>query len=159
MLQFSGAIWFPMVYELPKRAKQALGKQKRDRQFDRTLRYIDDLKADWVFPMAGPPCFLDEELWGFNDIYGDEANIFPDQMVFADWMAEQGRDNVRVLLPGSASRAGPARLPGHAFSVRRRDPPDLPGQGDLPTGLPGTSAAGRRGPEGILAASRDRPAR
>jgi UDP-MurNAc hydroxylase len=103
MLQFSGAIWFPMVYELPKRAKQALGKQKRDRQFDRTLRYIDDLKADWVFPMAGPPCFLDEELWGFNDIYGDEANIFPDQMVFADWMAEQGRDNVRVLLPGSAA--------------------------------------------------------
>jgi UDP-MurNAc hydroxylase len=101
MLQFSGAIWFPMVYELPKRAKQALGKQKRDRQFDRTLRYIDDLKADWVFPMAGPPCFLDEELWGFNDIYGDEANIFPDQMVFADWMAGQGRDNVRVLLPGS----------------------------------------------------------
>ncbi|HEX2308936.1 MAG TPA: Rieske 2Fe-2S domain-containing protein [Jatrophihabitantaceae bacterium] len=103
MLQFSGAIWFPMVYELPKRAKQALGKQKRDRQFDRTLRYIDDLKADWVFPMAGPPCFLDEELWGFNDIYGDEANIFPDQMVFADWMAEQGRDNVRVLLPGSVA--------------------------------------------------------
>ncbi|MGI8879376.1 MAG: Rieske 2Fe-2S domain-containing protein [Jatrophihabitans sp.] len=103
MLQFSGAIWFPMVYELPKRAKQALGKQKRDRQFDRTLRYIDDLKAEWVFPIAGPPCFLDDELWGFNDIYGDDSNIFPDQMVFADWMTEQGRDNVRVLLPGTVA--------------------------------------------------------
>ena len=103
LLQFSGAIWFPMVYELPKRAKQALGKTKRDRQFDRTLRYIDDLKAAWVFPIAGPPCFLDEELWGFNDVYGDDSNIFPDQRVFADWMAGQGRDNVRVLLPGSTA--------------------------------------------------------
>ena len=45
LIQFSGAIWFPMVYELPKRAKQALGMQKRERQFDRTLRYIDELEA------------------------------------------------------------------------------------------------------------------
>ncbi|MCW2525087.1 MAG: (2Fe-2S)-binding protein, partial [Frankiales bacterium] len=29
LLQFSGAIWFPMVYDLPKRAKQALGATKR----------------------------------------------------------------------------------------------------------------------------------
>ena len=82
LLQFSGAIWYPMVYELPEAAKTAFGKQKRDRQFDRTCRYIDDLKASWVFPIAGPPCFLDEELWQFNDIFGDEGNIFPDQSVF-----------------------------------------------------------------------------
>ena len=105
LLQFSGAIWFPMVYELPAAAKQTLGQQKRERQFDRTLRYIDDLKADYVLPMAGPPCFLDEELWSLNDIFEDPGNIFPDQMVFADWMQEQGRDNVRVLLPGSVADA------------------------------------------------------
>ncbi|MEP6852322.1 MAG: Rieske 2Fe-2S domain-containing protein [bacterium] len=105
LLQFSGAIWFPMVYELPARAKEALGTQKRERQFDRTLRYIDDLKADYVFPIAGPPCFLDEELWAFNDIFTDPSNIFPDQMVFTAWMQEQGRDNVRVLLPGSVADA------------------------------------------------------
>jgi UDP-MurNAc hydroxylase len=105
LLQFSGAIWFPMVYELPERAKQALGQQKRERQFDRTLRYIDDLKADYVFPIAGPPCFLDEELWAFNDIFEDPANIFPDQMVFQRWMQDQGRDNTRVLLPGSVADA------------------------------------------------------
>ncbi len=54
MLQFSGAIWYPMVYELPANAKTAFGKQKRDRQFDRTFRYIDDLKGSHVFPIAGP---------------------------------------------------------------------------------------------------------
>ncbi len=105
LVQFSGAIWFPMVYELPARAKEALGTQKRERQFDRTLRYIDDLKAEYVFPIAGPPCFLDEELWAFNDIFADPANIFPDQLVFERWMLHQGRQNVRVLLPGSVADA------------------------------------------------------
>ncbi len=103
LLQFSGAIWFPMVYDLPKRAKQALGATKRERQFDRSLRYIDDLQASYVFPSAGPPCFLDEELWGFNDIFGDESNIFPDQQVYLDWLVERGRDNGRLLLPGSVA--------------------------------------------------------
>ncbi len=103
MLQFSGAIWYPMVYELPEAAKTAFGKQKRDRQFDRTWRYIDDLKASWVFPIAGPPCFLDDELWQFNDIFGDEGNIFPDQSVFLREYRAIGRDNGVVLLPGSVA--------------------------------------------------------
>jgi UDP-MurNAc hydroxylase len=103
LLQFSGAIWYPMVYELPEVAKRAFGKQKRDRQFDRTIRYIDDLKASWVFPIAGPPCFLDDELWQFNDIFGDEGNIFPDQQVFVDHYRELGYDNGVILLPGSTA--------------------------------------------------------
>ena len=109
MLQFSGAIWYPMVYELPEAAKTAFGKQKRDRQFDRTLRYIDDLKASWVFPIAGPPCFLDDELWQFNDIFGDEGNIFPDQSVFLAEYAKIGRDNGVVLLPGTVATRGRGR--------------------------------------------------
>ncbi|WP_238008703.1 Rieske 2Fe-2S domain-containing protein [Dactylosporangium sp. AC04546] len=103
MLQFSGAIWYPMVYELPESAKRAFGKQKRDRQFDRTWRYIDDLKASHVFPIAGPPCFLDDELWQFNDIFGDEGNIFPDQSVFLQEYAKVGGTNGVVLLPGSVA--------------------------------------------------------
>ncbi|MDR7324914.1 MULTISPECIES: Rieske 2Fe-2S domain-containing protein [Catenuloplanes] len=103
MLQFSGAIWYPMVYELPEAAKRAFGKQKRERQFDRTWRYIDDLKADHVFPIAGPPCFLDDSLYQFNDIFGDEGAIFPDQSVFLTEYAKVGGTNGVVLLPGSES--------------------------------------------------------
>jgi len=104
MLQFSGAIWYPMVYELPQNAKTAFGKQKRERQFDRTWRYIEDLQASYVFPIAGPPCFLDEELWQFNDIFNDEGNIFPDQSVFLrEYAAKFGRDNAVVLLPGTVA--------------------------------------------------------
>ncbi|GAA2513779.1 Rieske 2Fe-2S domain-containing protein [Pilimelia columellifera] len=103
MLQFSGAIWYPMVYELPQAAKTAFGKQKRERQYDRTWRYIDDLKASYVFPIAGPPCFLDDELWQLNDIHGDEGNIFPDQADFIREYAKVGGGNGVVLLPGSVS--------------------------------------------------------
>jgi UDP-MurNAc hydroxylase len=101
LIQFSGAIWFPMVYELPARAKQAMGATKRERQFDRTLRYIEECGASYVFPTAGPPCFLDEELWGFNDIFGDESNIFPDQTVYLDYLRAKGHDEGRLLLPGT----------------------------------------------------------
>jgi UDP-MurNAc hydroxylase len=103
LLQFSGAIWYPMVYELPQAAKTAFGKQKRDRQMDRTVRYIDDLRARYVFPIAGPPCFLDDELWHLNDIHGDEGNIFPDQQAFAEHYRGLGYDNGVVLLPGSVA--------------------------------------------------------
>src|SRR5689334_5541246 len=110
LLQFSGAIWYPMVYELPHAAKTAFGKQKRDRQFDRTFRYIDDLKPSWVFPIAGPPCFLDDSLWQFNDIFGDEGNIFPDQSVFMTEYAKVGGNNGIVLLPGSVSQLSEAGI-------------------------------------------------
>jgi len=103
LLQFSGAIWYPMVYELPHAAKTAFGKQKRDRQFDRTFRYIADLKASHVFPIAGPPCFLDDELWQFNDLGGDEGNIFPDQSVFVAEYGKVGGTNAIVLLPGTVA--------------------------------------------------------
>ena len=35
MLQYSGAIWYPMVYDMPERAKESFGIQKRQRQMDR----------------------------------------------------------------------------------------------------------------------------
>jgi Predicted Zn-dependent hydrolases of the beta-lactamase fold len=103
LLQFSGAIWYPMVYELPEAARRAFGKQKRERQFDRTLRYIDELRADWVFPIAGPPCFLDDELWDNNDLADDEGNIFPDQQKFIDYYESLGRRNGVILLPGTVA--------------------------------------------------------
>ncbi len=59
MLQYSGAIWYPMVYDMPARAKEAFGTQKRQRQMDRCRQYIAQVGATWVIPSAGPPCFLD----------------------------------------------------------------------------------------------------
>jgi UDP-MurNAc hydroxylase len=103
LLQFSGAIWYPMAYDLPAATRSELGRQKRSRQFDRTIRYIDDLGARWVFPIAGPPCFLDDDLWWLNDLGDDQANIFMDQQAFIDRYRERGYDNGMILLPGSVA--------------------------------------------------------
>lgn len=57
LLQYSGAIWYPMVYDMPARAKESFGIQKRQRQMDRARQYIAQVDATWVVPSAGPPCF------------------------------------------------------------------------------------------------------
>jgi UDP-MurNAc hydroxylase len=101
MLQYSGAIWYPMVYDMPSRAKATFGTQKRQRQMDRARQYVAQVGATWVIPSAGPPCFLDPELRDLNDDHGDPANIFPDQMVFLDQMRAHGHDRGLLMMPGS----------------------------------------------------------
>lgn len=110
MLQFSGAIWYPMVYDMPQRAKDAFGAQKRQRGMDRCRQYIDQIGAAWVIPSAGPPCFLDGELRHLNDVYGDPANIFPDQFVFIEEMKKHGNDNGLLMMPGSTADLAGAQL-------------------------------------------------
>ena len=110
MLQYSGAIWYPMVYDMPARAKAAFGAQKRQRQMDRARQYVAQVGASWVIPSAGPPCFLDPELRHLNDDRGDPANIFPDQMVFLDQMKTHGHDRGLLMIPGSTADFTGAQL-------------------------------------------------
>src|SRR6201994_3153826 len=110
MLQCSGAIWYPMVYDMPARAKESFGSQKRQRQMDRCRQYISQVGATWVVPSAGPPCFLDPELRHLNDDPGDPANIFPDQMVFLDQMRAHGHDRGLLMMPGSTAEFSGSQL-------------------------------------------------
>ena len=103
MLQYSGAIWYPMVYDMPARAKETFATQKRQRGMDRCRQYIADVGATWVIPSAGPPCFLDPELRALNDDSNDPANIFPDQIVFLDQMRSHGHDGGLLMIPGSSA--------------------------------------------------------
>ena len=96
-------------------------------------------------PSAGPPCFLDDDLFEFNDLHGDEWNTFPDQPTFLDYIAEHGRDGGRLMLPGSVADVAPGRFdvtpsgrPGH----------DLRRQARLPRGVPGAQARRSSRPSG-----------
>ena len=93
LLQYSGAIWYPMVYDIPKRSKANFAAQKRQRGMDRARSYIEQVGATWVVPSAGPPMFLDEDLRYLNDIENDPTSIFPDQETFLDQMKEKGTDD------------------------------------------------------------------
>lgn len=100
-LQYSGAIWYPVVYEMDATEKKRLCDDKIESQFARAMRYVEALEATTVVPSAGPPCFLDEELFGLNRIEGTEASIFPDQTEFQRRLAARGRHNVATTIPGT----------------------------------------------------------
>ncbi len=110
LLQYSGAIWYPMVYDIPARTKSNFGKQKRQRGMDRARSYIEQVGATWVVPSAGPPVFLDDELRYLNDDRGDEGNIFPDQMVFLEQMSIHGNAGGVLMIPGSVADVRGAEL-------------------------------------------------
>ncbi|HEY5853890.1 MAG TPA: Rieske 2Fe-2S domain-containing protein [Aldersonia sp.] len=104
LVQYSGAIWYPMVYDIPERSKTVFGKQKRQRGMDRARSYIEQVDATWVVPSAGPPVFLDPDLRYLNDDRGDEGNIFPDQIVFLEQMRLHGQqENGVLMIPGSVA--------------------------------------------------------
>lgn len=119
-LQFSGAIWYPVVYDLPERAKIALGEQKRRRGLERAHRYVKAIGADHIFPHAGPPAFLDDDLFEIND-FGQPGNPFPDTPVFLDFLKEHGIDSAYQLVPGSTVELGV----GEPVITHRTDPSEI----------------------------------
>ena len=105
-LQFSGAIWYPMVYEMADDVKRVLCEAKVDSQFARAMRYVENIDARAVVPSAGPPCFLDHDLFGLNMIDGDELSIFPDQTAFLDRLVGAGRRGI-MNIPGTSIEVTP----------------------------------------------------
>jgi UDP-MurNAc hydroxylase len=111
-LQFSGAIWYPVAYDFPPDEQARLGREKRVNQMARARQYVEWVGAPHVFPCAGPPCFLDDDLFALNDLDGDPANIFPDQRVFLAELADH-RLRGHLVVPGST-----IELTGADCSVR-----------------------------------------
>ena len=163
--QFSGAIWWPMVYDLPKAAKREFARRKRIGQEDRAMRYIREVGAPHVFPTAGPPCFLDDELFrwnglGYEGVEGE--SIFTDQWEFLARMRELGRER-RIGAAGPPAAAGHdrrdrprQRREPDPPAARRRGRAHLPRQGELPPRVRRARTPGDRGAEGPLG---DPPAR
>ena len=103
-LQFSGAIWYPMVYQYPEKLMRAYGRKKRENELARALRYAQQLGAAHIIPHAGPPCFLDDDLWAFNDLDRDPVNTFPDQTVFLEYLQAHDQPGGHLMIPGSVMR-------------------------------------------------------
>jgi UDP-MurNAc hydroxylase len=99
-LQYSGAIWYPMVYDMPIDLKRRLVDDKVESQFTRAMRYVDAVGARAVIPSAGPPVFLDDDLFHLNKISGDEPSIFADQTSFMTRLKTAGHHGV-LAVPGT----------------------------------------------------------
>jgi len=109
-LQFSGAIWYPMVYDQDENEKRKLARAKVESQFARAMRYVETVDARAVVPSAGPPCFLDEDLFHLNMIDGDEVSIFPDQTKFLSRLRDIGRNEDILAIPGTSIEISPNRI-------------------------------------------------
>ena len=107
LLQYSGAIWYPMTYRFEPEVKARLGREKRANQMARAYRYVREVGAAHVVPFAGPPAFLDDDLFGLNDLNGDPANIFVDQPAFIAYLAERGVACAHLMVPGSVATVTP----------------------------------------------------
>jgi UDP-MurNAc hydroxylase len=121
--QGAGASWFPMCYEYPAERSIALSRSKRAAKLAYTARAMNIVEPVVGLPFAGPPCFLDPELFRHN-VEMDQG-IFPEQQQVAGWLAGQGIENTAILLPGDAwdlyARVRDADSTWEDFSLADRD--------------------------------------
>ena len=103
--QGAGASWFPMCYGYPPEKARELSRRKRLGKFAFCLKTMRIVEPVIGLPVAGPPAFLDPELFALNREMEDPG-VFPDQQQIADWLRGHGVDNTAVLLPGDAWDAG-----------------------------------------------------
>ena len=104
-------------YDMPVEDKRALAVSKVESQFARAEKYVESVGARVVLPSAGPPCFLDEDLFHLNMIEPSDVSIFPDQTAFIERLAKRGVKNPTLNVPGTCIEIGP-----HEFTVTHPSP-------------------------------------
>lgn len=105
-VQMSGASWHPVCYEYPPEERTRVETIKRIGKFKAVTRLLRSVKPAMVLPYAGPPCFLDPELFEHNSrLHGD--GIFPDQDQAVGWLREHlPTQKSDYLLPGDVLDLG-----------------------------------------------------
>lgn len=98
--QGAGASWYPICYDYAPQLRQELSRRKRFAKLAYCRTALSTVNAVACAPFAGPPAFLDTELFRFNEEM--EGGIFPHQQHVADWLRQHGISNNVVLLPGDA---------------------------------------------------------
>ena len=118
LLQFSGANWHPHVYTYSEAKKSILARRKILTKFHHVADVVHALDPAVVVPCAGPPCFLDDELFDLNF---SEHSIFPAADDFYDFARSAGfAERVRILMPGDELSPGPD---GQELSARNLELP------------------------------------
>ncbi len=118
-MQFSGATFHPTSYEYAPDELLRLCRFRRATKERRVLEAADRLGARFYIPSAGPPCFLDDELFHLNR---NEATIFPGYDEFEAFARKWRRGrNVpfRTLAPGDSVELGSGEIERPSDLVER----------------------------------------
>ena len=93
--QFSGANWYPHIYHYDDNKKIKLSKSKVSNKFHHCLSNFQELNAEYLIPSAGPPCFLDDELFEMNF---SESSTFPTSDIFYKYCKNENIDLDKIIL-------------------------------------------------------------
>ena len=81
--QFSGAIWHPTCYKMDKEHYDTVCKNKNQNKFELVAQSLEILKPGVFIPSAGPPCFLDPDLFF---IHLQSINTYPRAKQLLDFL-------------------------------------------------------------------------
>lgn len=95
-MQFSGASWYPSVYDHPPDERARRVEAKNRTKFQNVLEFLMRIGPRFYLPAAGPPCFLDPALRALNR--GDPS-AFPRDESFLPEVERVGIAT-SALLPG-----------------------------------------------------------
>jgi UDP-MurNAc hydroxylase len=109
-VQMSGASWHPVSYEYDEATREAVSETKRVGKFRAVTRLVRSVQPRLVLPYAGPPCFLDDELFEHNSrLHG--SGVFPDQHEALAWLRDKlPHQHGDYLLPGDAVELDELRI-------------------------------------------------
>ena len=100
LIQCAGASWYPLCYRYPKEKMLALSVDKRVAKLEYAFQTLDQMTPRIGLPYAGPPAFLDDSLFQYNDDLRGKS-IFPDQQRAHDWLRVRGyMRRLEIPLPG-----------------------------------------------------------
>jgi UDP-MurNAc hydroxylase len=100
LVQCAGADWNPICYRRPEEKMLALSVQRRVEQLEYAFQTLDRMPPRIGLPYAGPPAFLEDSLFRFNDDLGGKG-IVPDQKRAHDWLRVRGyARRLEIPLPG-----------------------------------------------------------
>src|SRR2546422_346453 len=102
LVQCAEADWNPTCYRHPEDSRQALSVQRRVEQLEYAFQTLDRMPPRIGLPYAGPPAFLEDPLFRFNDDLGGKG-IVPDQKRAHDWLRVRG-DTRRLENPLAGAR-------------------------------------------------------
>ncbi|GII27269.1 Rieske 2Fe-2S domain-containing protein [Planotetraspora mira] len=87
-LQASGASWHPMCYAYPPDEMRRIAMEKRVAKLRGVQRLVRVTSPELAVPFAGPPCFLDPELFQHNWVLRPEDGAFINAEAAAAWLSE-----------------------------------------------------------------------
>ncbi|MBB5978376.1 MBL fold metallo-hydrolase [Kribbella solani] len=103
-VQMSGASWHPVRYEYDEVERERIATIKRVGKFKAVTRLVRQIEPRFVMPYAGPPCFLDDDLFELNSGLSP-GGIFPDQGEALAWLGDRIPSQAAAyLLPGDRIR-------------------------------------------------------